>query len=53
MKENQKDLVDNEAAEVVSAEDFDEEQAENFYLQMQNNLHVMELLNEIGLGNRA
>ena len=36
------------AGEVVSAEEFIEDDENNFYLQMRNNIKIMELLNDAG-----
>ncbi|CDW78211.1 ankyrin repeat-containing protein [Stylonychia lemnae] len=43
---------ENCAAEIISVEDLEENDQDNFYLQMQNNLHIMELLKEVGISEK-
>eukprot|EP00347_Sterkiella_histriomuscorum_P002911 403366318 len=43
---------DNNAAEVISVEELEDNDQDNFYLQMQNNVHIIQLLKEVGVDEK-
>eukprot|EP00347_Sterkiella_histriomuscorum_P020813 403336365 len=47
-KKQRYDKLENQGGEVLSGEEFEEDDENNFYLQMRNNLKIMELLSEVG-----